>query len=234
MNEITEHKYINGTDVSLHGAFRISDNVVFEISADAEDVVMEIHPDSMPDLHIPFEDMGGGVFVREIDMRELCTCDDGGLYWYRYRITFADGSTEYYGGEAPLKLEPCSHVGDRQLLVYRDDFTTPDRFKGCVIYHVFVDRFRKGGDYPLKDGALAAEWDSDIPEYGEQPGDKVKNNYFYGGDIDGIIEKAYLKGIEDVTHLNADQCIRCGICSYVCPSGRRLTEYVGQVKKGRV
>ena len=49
-----------------------------------------------------------------------------------------------------------------------------------------------------------------------------------------IIEKAYLKGIEDVTHLNADQCIRCGICSYVCPSGRRLTEYVGQVKKGRV
>ncbi len=49
-----------------------------------------------------------------------------------------------------------------------------------------------------------------------------------------LIEKNYLEGKEHVKYLNAEHCLGCGICSYVCPSGRRLTEYIGQVKKGRM
>ena len=48
------------------------------------------------------------------------------------------------------------------------------------------------------------------------------------------IEKGYLSGVSDFKAMSVDQCLQCGLCSYVCPSSRRLTEYVGQVKKGRV
>lgn len=49
-----------------------------------------------------------------------------------------------------------------------------------------------------------------------------------------VIEKCYLEGRKITGDLSASDCIECGLCSYVCPSGRRLTEYIRQVKKGRM
>ena len=48
------------------------------------------------------------------------------------------------------------------------------------------------------------------------------------------IEAEYLAGGRVSEELRASDCIKCGLCSYVCPSQRRLTEYIGQVKKGRI
>lgn len=47
------------------------------------------------------------------------------------------------------------------------------------------------------------------------------------------IETMYLSGRDIPDSYRAADCIKCGLCSYVCPSERRLTEYMGQVKKGR-
>ncbi len=191
MNGFYEYKYLlsTGEDRSLHGAFGRDDTVRFEVRGNADSVVMEIHRDTEADICIVFTKADEGVFSREISMKMLCHDTDGGLFWYRYRIRMTDGTAVVLGGEEPRKLLPCDREGDRQLLVYEADHATPDWAKGCVIYHIFVDRFRKSGHYPPRAGAVPVEWECDIPEYGEVPGDPVKNNTFYGGDLDGISEK---------------------------------------------
>lgn len=189
MRDITEKKYLSsGEDRSLHGAFGSRDIVRFELYGDMTDAVMELHRDGEGDIYIALVQSGDGVFSREVSMSELCGEGGDGLFWYRYRLTFSDGGTMFMGGEAPLVLLPCSEAGDRQLLIYRDGYTTPKWLHGCVIYHIFVDRFKKGGSYPPRAGTESVEWDSDIPEYGEIRGESVQNRYFYGGDLDGITQ----------------------------------------------
>lgn len=189
MNDILEKKFLgSGEDRSLHGAFRSHDTVRFELHGDVKDAVMELHRDGEPDTYIGFERDDRGILSHELSMSALCRGDGDGLFWYRYRLTSADGDTLFLGGEAPRVLLPCSEYGDRQLLIYRHDYSTPKWLHGCVIYHIFVDRFKKGGKYPLKAGSVPVAWDSDIPEYAEHQGDIVKNNRFYGGDLDGITQ----------------------------------------------
>lgn len=189
VSKFFEYKYLSGCDKSLHGAFSRADEVRFEIHGDAQSVIMEIHRDSEPDICIVFAEEDTGLFVRRLSMNKLCPYKDGGLFWYRYRIILNDGTAVLLGGESPRKLLPCDRAGDRQLLVYREIYRAPEWAKGCVIYHIFVDRFRKSGKYPVKSDAVAMDWDDDISEFAEDPGDPVKNNTFYGGDLDGITEK---------------------------------------------
>ncbi|MBE6708770.1 MAG: glycoside hydrolase family 13 protein [Ruminococcaceae bacterium] len=191
MGKFKEYKYLLPlmTDRSLHGAFSRDDTIRFEVCGKAESVVMEIHRDAENDICIVFSNDGNGVFSRDISMKMLCHDTDDGLFWYRYRISASDGTTDAFGGESPRELIPCSEGGDRQLLVYRNDLSVPEKLMGCVIYHIFTDRFKKSGNYPLRADAVPVEWGSDVPEFGESPGDPVKNNTFYGGDLDGITEK---------------------------------------------
>ncbi|MBR2343543.1 MAG: glycoside hydrolase family 13 protein [Clostridia bacterium] len=65
----------------------------------------------------------------------------------------------------------------------------PSKYYGGIIYHVFVDRFRRGGRSVRAEGSLYPEdWDN-IPEFPEYPGAPLKNNTFFGGTLDGIREK---------------------------------------------
>ena len=77
-----------------------------------------------------------------------------------------------------------------QLSFSKFEYPVPKKALGGVIYHIFVDRFRRGGDTPVSDGAVlvSGEWEN-IPEYPEYPGAPLKNNTFYGGTIYGIVEK---------------------------------------------
>ena len=47
------------------------------------------------------------------------------------------------------------------------------------------------------------------------------------------IEAAYLEDPACLTDLRPERCVGCGLCSFVCPSRRRLTEYIQQAKRGR-
>ncbi len=68
--------------------------------------------------------------------------------------------------------------------------TPPSEIYGGIIYHVFVDRFSRGGNVKSPDYArlVEGEWEV-IPEYPEYPGAPLKNNTFYGGNLYGIIDK---------------------------------------------
>ena len=75
-----------------------------------------------------------------------------------------------------------------QLTVYNYKYMKP-KGAGGIIYHIFVDRFQRGGQTPIKeDGIYPDNW-SVIPEYPEYPGAPFKNNTFYGGSLYGIASK---------------------------------------------
>lgn len=77
-----------------------------------------------------------------------------------------------------------------QITVCDFRYEEPRKIRGGVIYHIFVDRFRRGGRVNVPDGArvIGGQWKT-IPEYPEYPGAPLYNNTFYGGTLWGIIEK---------------------------------------------
>ncbi len=204
---VKEFKYDikNKHDMSLFGAFPVSDRLLFCLKFDDEDpdaVTMYIHNDAWncgekADHGFSFEKIGEGEFSLEISFDsfgELWSGDlsDGGcgLFYYHYLVHCGD-DTVTYGGEAPTALEEIENgVGERQLLIYKDCYTTSHSFSSGVVYHIFVDRFRRSGRCGVKNGSILDEdWDGGIPQFGEYPGAEVSNNVFFGGDLYGITEK---------------------------------------------
>ena len=111
-----------------------------------------------------------------------------GLYWYHFEVV-AGGAIRTVektaNGAAFTDYEPRSW----QLSVYSSDYTTPEWIMGGAFYHIFVDRFRKHGERPLKIDAVArGDWDG-VPVYKPDENGEIRNNDFYGGNLDGVIEK---------------------------------------------
>ena len=112
--------------------------------------------------------------------------DEPGLYWYWFRIETAEGGfiIDHSGpGDEP--------AAPYQLTVYDDSLRTPDWIKGGVMYHIFVDRFARSsrGRGALKPGDIPREDWGGIPEFRPDANGIVLNNDFFGGNLEGIIEK---------------------------------------------
>ena len=82
------------------------------------------------------------------------------------------------------------------LTVYSKDYTTPDWFKGGVMYQIFPDRFCKVGAMPDINGRVQREDWGGMPSYKPNALGKVLNNDFFGGNFLGIKSKLqYLKDL---------------------------------------
>ncbi len=118
------------------------------------------------------------------------TPQTAGLYWYHfeYDIPFGKG-TIYQTSNGIGKF--CSDGVDWQLTVYEKDFTTPDKFKGGVIYQIFPDRFYRAEtdlDEIPADRILRSDWGS-TPCWQPNADGKVLNNDYFCGNLKGIEEK---------------------------------------------
>lgn len=110
-----------------------------------------------------------------------------GLYWYFFQMEGAEGRC--YGGrqgrEAVLTDEPAAW----QLSVYQKEYQTPDWIKGGLYYHIFVDRFCKAGELPVREDArLHTDW-YEQPDYRPDAGGVIRNRDFFGGNLRGITSK---------------------------------------------
>lgn len=80
------------------------------------------------------------------------------------------------------------------------NFDVPDWAKGKIMYHIFVDRFKKGRTAPLIEipkRHIHTSWNEPVQLGPDQDG--IWNNDFYGGDLQGIIDNLdYIKtlGVE--------------------------------------
>lgn len=76
-------------------------------------------------------------------------------------------------------------------------FSVPSWFKGSVMYHIFVDKFNRGSDEPLKpmnNRTIYSSFDDDMLIGPDE--NKQWNIDYYGGDLKGIISKLdYIKSL---------------------------------------
>lgn len=143
----------------------------------------------------------GGAFTFEYTApKEPC------LVWYYFIVDTPEGR-RYYGGRTGEGREADYPPTAYQITVYHPSFKTPSWFGEGIIYQIFPDRFRRGGErggldrveYHTKLGrrALVHEgWDEDVLHTPlPQCRDYDPCDYF-GGDLEGIIEKLpYLKSL---------------------------------------
>ena len=84
------------------------------------------------------------------------------------------------------------------------NFNVPDWAKGKIMYHIFVDRFRKSNDNKLVDmprRMIHKNWNDEVSlgpneKFTNEVGREVWNVDFFGGDLAGIVEKLdYIKSL---------------------------------------
>lgn len=124
---------------------------------------------------------------------------DPGLYFYHFKFG------EKHAGFGKFRnLEFSEHFSEYQILVYSEDFTTPDWFKGGTMYQIFPDRFFRAGDVTVGEGKRLHENWNDAPEFRPNEQGKVLNNDFFGGNLRGIVAKLdYLQSLHvTVLYLN--------------------------------
>ena len=112
-----------------------------------------------------------------------------GLYWYCFRLLTAEGPravTKAAENGAELTADEPLYW---QLSVYASDYTTPAWIMGGVFYQIFVDRFYKGGDHALRAGqSRHGDWGGE-PKYTPDADGVTRRNDFFGGDLEGVLEK---------------------------------------------
>ena len=196
-----EFRFIHNRKVTFSGAYEINEKAWLKIkiprSLGAKRVSMNIYDDNnndiasyqlkyndntpsfdLYDIKIPIDMLGVGLYFFSIEIHGI----SGALY------ALKDGNSLSFARHKESLF---------QLSVSDFKYDSPDLYLGGIIYHVFVDRFNRGGNVPKKKGSIYVnDWDSPIPEIPEYPGAPLKNNYFYGGTLIGIINKLeYLKSL---------------------------------------
>ncbi len=108
-----------------------------------------------------------------------------GLYFYCFEI-----ENEGYISCSYLEMGELGEDNSRFLLtVYSQEYTTPEWFKGGIMYQIFPDRFCKNGTMPDIEGRiLRTDWGGE-PSFRQNENGKVLNNDFFGGNLKGITEK---------------------------------------------
>lgn len=122
------------------------------------------------------------------------TPEEADIFFYRFEMRNGDGVWYYGRGEGGESV--CAHdLPEWQLTVYKPDYKTPDFAKGGIIYHVFVDRFRRSGTIKTKRNYRLHGSFSELPEI-VSPDGKYYADDFFGGNLRGVEEKLdYLKSL---------------------------------------
>ena len=204
--DIQIRKSRKGEDVSRRGAFAWGEEIELCVIVPRQfgcaAVVMRIAEDGKESHDVPLSfvtrEGSSDVYAHTLKTKELCESERGGLFYYEFLFlrgmdtvfTDSDNNVDFI-------LSPHSR-GKFRLLVYERDFHAPQWFWGATMYHVFVDRFCRGkGKASLRaDAILDEDWENGIPQFPKKPGDPLKNNVFFGGNLWGIIEKLdYLQSL---------------------------------------
>ncbi len=192
-------KAIGTEDASLFGAFSSAHKLCLKLSIKRTLGItyplLRINKDGQSHEIISMTynktELGFDFFSTTLELKELCKGENSGLFYYDF-IFFRGDHCLFSTTENNLDIKLQANEGTKfRLLVYKEDFETPEWFKGSTMYHIFVDRFFKGSFNAKcrEDAEIDPDWDSGVPQYAEYPGAFVRNNVFFGGNLIGIKEK---------------------------------------------
>ena len=196
--KVYERKYVGENDVSSFGAFSSEDKVLFKLliprRLGASYVFMHLNGEGIENKFyerfcFSWESIEGAddVYTCMVDMSQIGV----GLYYYKYEIV-SDGVSFFGEGEKTCELVKTEDFSTNmiQLLIHNEQSSSARWMRGGIMYHIFVDRFKKSGNcMPKKTAVMNDDWYYGIPQYAPVPGGYVENNMFFGGDLYGVIEK---------------------------------------------
>lgn len=203
-NNRAEYRYVHSGTPHLSTAFDLKEKaeILLNIprSLGTVSAVFEIFDESLKFKLT--ESVGEWIGMsREFDeyLFEIPTESIGtGLYFMRPRLSVYGGYLYGHKWAGSLYFDLDGSLTNMMQLTLSDFvYKEPKKIQGGVIYHVFVDRFRRGGVQEVPDGAkiIRGQWKT-IPEFPAYPGAMLYNNTFYGGTLWGIIEKLdYIKSL---------------------------------------
>lgn len=76
-----------------------------------------------------------------------------------------------------------------EFLIYKKNYITPQWIKGGIVYHIFVDRFHRNKILYKRDDIIIRDDWGGIPNFLPDKDGEIRNNDFFGGNLEGIIEK---------------------------------------------
>ena len=129
------------------------------------------------------------------------TPEQSGLYFYRFEIDTWRGTlgiTSRFGGESGIDEYGSPEGECWQLTVFESQYQTPDWLSGGIMYQIFPDRFYRSGTTKYnvpQDRYLHQRWGSQ-PEWRPNHQGEITNSDYFGGDLEGIIQKLdYLQSV---------------------------------------
>ena len=203
-NNRAEYSYIHGGKAGISTAFNINNEAQIKLciprALGTVESYLDIFHENVYDKAMTVSGEWAGidgeydVYIFEINTKEIGT----GLYFLRPSLSVV-GNTLFghkWAGGIYFDTNP-DLTNMMQMSICDFKYEEPKKIRGGVIYHIFVDRFNRGGVVEVPDGArlLRSDWKV-IPEYPEYPGAHLYNNTFWGGTLWGIIEKLdYIKSL---------------------------------------
>ena len=167
---------------SVTGAVPSYTNIKFRVKTDFDSVIFVVKKDEEDVCCYPMKKVGD-FFEREISF-------SSGLYFYYFKCgnKYISLNSDYLG-------ELSDSINNFQLLVYDKDYIVPKTLNGGIIYQIFPDRFYTlAENKEVGKGKVYHKNKSELPNFLPNEKGEVLNNDFYGGDLQGIIEKLdYLK-----------------------------------------
>ena len=129
------------------------------------------------------------------------TPEQSGLYFYRFEIDTWRGTlgiTSRFGGESGIDEYGSPEGECWQLTVFESQYQTPDWLSGGIMYQIFPDRFHRSGTTKYnvpQDRYLHQRWGAQ-PEWRPNHQGEITNSDYFGGDLEGIIQKLdYLQSL---------------------------------------
>ena len=188
-------------EARLFSSFEYGENLNFSLVfgdfALAQNAVMQlVRDEDGEELYIQGTKIGNR-FDFPIDTARICPeSEQRGLFYYLFFLDNRVLSQNEFGFGMYISdsAKDCSRF---QLSVYQQGTNRPTGKEGGILYQSFPDRFCKSDLSFTKEGAVLEEdWYANIREYAEKPGDPVKNNHFFGGDLYGVASRLeYLESL---------------------------------------
>ncbi|MBP5773065.1 MAG: glycoside hydrolase family 13 protein [Eubacterium sp.] len=129
---------------------------------------------------------------------------DGGFAYYKVKPLIPEKIVEYFfrvekdGNKIFYDAQGPNYNNIQNPFVYNTEFKTPDWAKGAVMYQIYVDRFCNGdktNDVETEEYAYLGAGVAKIEDWYQLP-NADDTREFYGGDLQGVIDKLdYLKGL---------------------------------------
>ena len=195
--------YVHGDVESISNAFDIREKSSIKIllprTMGAVCVYAQLYNESLSSVvyetMLEWSGINGGLdsYIANLDTNAICV----GLYFYKIRIELPYTTLYAVTEGDEIRFSHDEKSSFFQLTIFEKKYAAPERYMGGIIYHIFVDRFNRGGKTEKKDGAiLVDDWSHGVAEYPAFAGAPLKNNTFYGGTLWGVIDKLdYIKSL---------------------------------------